>query len=59
MKREHMSWEWQPNGDLSLWHLSNATINHPVTGEEIWFNQVTLGHCSYYKSYPTVRTMVF
>jgi len=55
MKREKMNWEWQPNGNLSLWNVSNATIQHPVTGEEIWFNQVSSSHFTYYKSMPAVR----
>ncbi|XP_066913813.1 dapdiamide synthesis protein DdaC-like [Clytia hemisphaerica] len=49
MQRENMDWEWQHNGDLSLWNTVSATTQHPVTKEEIWFNQVTAAHSSYYK----------
>ena len=55
MERENMSWEWRPNGDLSLWNIANAIIEHPKTKEEIWFNQITAAHASYYKEMPMVK----
>ena len=46
---------WDPNGDLHLWQIRDAFIRHPLTGEKIWFNQVTMLHSSYYKALPTFQ----
>ena len=54
MRRENIKWDWQPNGDLSLWNVGDAVIKHPRTNEEIFFNQATASHCSYYKTMPMV-----
>jgi alpha-ketoglutarate-dependent taurine dioxygenase len=38
--------EWRSNGMLRLWHVRPATAVHPVTGEEVWFNQADQFHPS-------------
>lgn len=54
MQRENINWEWQTNGDLSLWNVADAVKKHPTTNEEIFFNQATASHCSYYQTMPMV-----
>lgn len=35
-----LEYEWQPNGSVTMTYKGPAVINHPVTGEELWFNQI-------------------
>ena len=35
----NVSFEWQTDGTLLLTETRPATTSHPVTGEEVWFNQ--------------------
>ncbi|MFI8104329.1 TauD/TfdA family dioxygenase [Streptomyces sp. NPDC086023] len=37
-------WEWRPDGGLRVSLLRPATVRHPVTGEEVWFNQADQWH---------------
>lgn len=32
--------EWQQDGGLRTWQRRSAVVQHPVTGERCWFNQV-------------------
>ena len=57
MQRENINWEWQPNGNLSLWNVADAVKKHPTTNEEIFFNQATASHCSYYQTMPMVKLL--
>ena len=43
---------WDPRGDLFLWVIRPAVIAHPLTGDNIWFNQAAFSHGSYFKSMP-------
>ena len=54
MSTEGFQWEWKTNGDVTIWYQLPAFYRLPHTGEEVWFNQVTANHCSYYKSHPMV-----
>jgi alpha-ketoglutarate-dependent taurine dioxygenase len=36
--------EWRPDGGLRISQLRPATIRHPVTGAEVWFNQADQWH---------------
>ena len=36
--------EWKPNGKLRITQNRPAIIEHPITKEEIWFNQIDLFH---------------
>ncbi|MER6086003.1 TauD/TfdA family dioxygenase [Streptomyces sp. NPDC001833] len=38
------SWEWTPSNALRISHIRPSTIDHPVTGEEVWFNQADQWH---------------
>lgn len=31
---------WQPDGGLRTWQRRSAVVEHPVTGERCWFNQI-------------------
>lgn len=42
----HMTHEWLPNGGLRLSQVRPATLIHPATGEEVWFNQADQFHPS-------------
>ena len=47
-------WEfsWDQHHNLRYWYKNSAVINHPTTGEKIWFNQLTSAHASYFKAHP-------
>jgi alpha-ketoglutarate-dependent taurine dioxygenase len=39
--REHaIEFDWQPDGGLRTRQRRSAIVNHPVTGERCWFNQI-------------------
>lgn len=44
--------QWGENDRLRYHYYRDAFIAHPETGEELWFNQVTELHCSYWRSHP-------
>lgn len=46
------TYEWTDNGGLRYHYRRDAFAAHPETGEELWFNQVTELHCSYWRSHP-------
>lgn len=35
-----LEFEWKPNGSVTMTYHGPAVIEHPVTGEELWFNQI-------------------
>ncbi|MEU1350925.1 TauD/TfdA family dioxygenase [Streptomyces sp. NPDC005775] len=37
-------WKWLPDGSLRVSQLRPAVIRHPVTGDEVWFNQADQWH---------------
>jgi alpha-ketoglutarate-dependent taurine dioxygenase len=37
-------WSWQPDGTLRVTQVRRATLEHPVTGTEVWFNQADQWH---------------
>ncbi|WP_405858819.1 TauD/TfdA family dioxygenase [Streptomyces sp. NBC_00090] len=37
-------WTWQPDGSLRVSQLRPAIVTHPVTGDEVWFNQADQWH---------------
>lgn len=45
-RRIGADYAWQPDGTLRLSQLRPATTVHPVTGEEVWFNQAVGFHPS-------------
>ena len=46
---------WDPNGDLYFWYNRPACLQHPETGEKIWFNQVTTHNALYYRQLPGAK----
>jgi alpha-ketoglutarate-dependent taurine dioxygenase len=45
-RRIGADFDWQPDGTLRMSQLRPATAVHPVTGEEVWFNQAVGFHPS-------------
>jgi len=45
-----IDYEWKADGGLRLQNTFDSVITHPVTGEEVWFNQAPQFHPS---DYPT------
>jgi hypothetical protein len=41
-RRSQVGWEWLPGSRLRTTGLRAATVRHPVTGEESWFNHVAV-----------------
>lgn len=41
-----MEFEWLPNGRLRTKSVRPAVVDHPVSGEPVWFNQAHLFHVS-------------
>ncbi|MET8682893.1 TauD/TfdA family dioxygenase [Streptomyces sp. NPDC004732] len=39
-----VSWEWKADDSLRITQLRPATVRHPVTGDEVWFNQFDQWH---------------
>ena len=35
-----IKFEWQPDGGLRTWQRRSAVVNHPLTGQKCWFNQI-------------------
>ena len=42
----NIEFEWLGNNGLRTKQINPVTINHPVTGEKVWFNQAHLFHVS-------------
>jgi alpha-ketoglutarate-dependent taurine dioxygenase len=38
------TWEWRPDGGIRVSMVRPATIRHPVSGTEVWFNQSDQWH---------------
>ncbi len=45
-KAGDIQWKWDDNENLRLIQIRNAVINHPETGESVWFNQADQFHPS-------------
>jgi alpha-ketoglutarate-dependent taurine dioxygenase len=45
-ERSGISWEWKDDDGLRTKQLCQAVETHPVTGEQVWFNQAHLFHIS-------------
>ncbi|MFB8105082.1 TauD/TfdA family dioxygenase [Streptomyces sp. NPDC056007] len=37
-------WTWQADGGIQVSRILPATVRHPVTGTEVWFNQIHRWH---------------
>lgn len=45
-REQDIEFEWMPNDQLRTREIRSPICVHPVTGEEVWFNQVNLWHFS-------------
>jgi alpha-ketoglutarate-dependent taurine dioxygenase len=45
-RRADIQWKWLPDGRLRTTQVCAATAVHPLTGEELWFNQAHVFHPS-------------
>lgn len=43
-RRARIDWEWKDGGRLRTQQRRQAVLTHPVTGEDVWFNQAVLFH---------------
>ncbi|MEU1603780.1 TauD/TfdA family dioxygenase [Micromonospora matsumotoense] len=43
---------WDADGRLRYHYRRDAFVTDGVTGQELWFNQVTELHCSYWRAHP-------
>ena len=53
LKSTGWDFEWLPDGSLRRFKNMPATRLHPVSGEEVWCNQLTAQHHTYFHSHPT------
>ncbi|GGZ25854.1 hypothetical protein CP967_19510 [Streptomyces nitrosporeus] len=44
LKTAGAEWEWRRDGSLRVESYRPATVEHPVTGAEVWFNQADQWH---------------
>ncbi|MDN3028243.1 TauD/TfdA family dioxygenase [Streptomyces sp. S.PB5] len=44
LKEAGSDWSWRPDGSLRVSNVRPATLRHPVTGTEVWFNQSDQWH---------------
>lgn len=45
-RRQGIECEWKPDGELRTRQICQATARHPITGDDVWFNQAHLFHVS-------------
>jgi alpha-ketoglutarate-dependent taurine dioxygenase len=45
-RREGIAYEWLPDGCLRTKQACQGVARHPITGDELWFNQAHLFHIS-------------
>ena len=51
-----IAFEWQDSGQLTTRQIRKAVVNHPQTGEPVWFNHATFFHSSTIQ--PEIRQML-
>ncbi|AIO58512.1 taurine catabolism dioxygenase TauD, TfdA family protein [Burkholderia mallei] len=49
-----LEYEWLPDGSLTVTHVGPATVVHPRTGEEVWFNHASTQHINARVVHPTI-----
>ena len=42
-------WDWQDDDSLLIHRVLPAVVDHPHTGERVWFNQIQAHHNTFYK----------
>jgi len=43
-RKGNIHFEWKDDGGLKIIYKKDAFLNHPITGEQVWFNQVDQFH---------------
>ncbi|MCW2101700.1 UNVERIFIED_ORG: alpha-ketoglutarate-dependent taurine dioxygenase [Pseudomonas psychrophila] len=43
-RETHLDYQWLEDGSLTVSHTGDAVLKHPLTGESIWFNQLSTQH---------------
>lgn len=56
MAEQGYDFRWLDDGGLAYSYVNPAFVTHPDTGEELWFNQVTELHSSYWRNHPKFRS---
>jgi alpha-ketoglutarate-dependent taurine dioxygenase len=46
LAKAEASWDWRPDGGLRISQRRPSTRRHPVTGDEVWFNQADQWHAA-------------
>ena len=54
LKADGYEFAWD-NDSVFFWHDLPPYRNHAISGEPIWFNQITPHHCDYWKRAPMFR----
>lgn len=44
LKGSGATWEWRPDGGLRITQVRPATLQHPVSGATVWYNQADQWH---------------
>ncbi|XP_070568531.1 dapdiamide synthesis protein DdaC-like [Ptychodera flava] len=52
LREQECEYKWQEDDSLIYWRYRPPFITHPKTGEKVWFNQLVVGHVSYYFDHP-------
>ncbi|XP_077985164.1 dapdiamide synthesis protein DdaC-like [Glandiceps talaboti] len=45
-------YRWEVNDSLFYWYNRPVFQTHPLTGERVWYNQITIHHASYFFNHP-------
>jgi hypothetical protein len=47
LRSMNLEFEWLPSGGLSTSYKASGFVNHPRTGERVWFNSLTMQHANH------------
>ena len=48
----HYDFSWDPDNNFTYSYVLPATVTHPKTDDELWFNQISPHHVSYFHGHP-------
>lgn len=57
LKSNKWNFSWDDNNNLRYWYIHSPVRPHPVTGEKMWFNQVTSYNASYFRDLPLYKNI--
>ncbi|KAL9955668.1 hypothetical protein ACROYT_G037021 [Oculina patagonica] len=55
LQQKGFSYKWEPSGALFYWQVLPAFLEHPETGETVWFNQIQSHHASHLQGMPRFK----